>query len=411
LKELETAKSSCQLDPKNLAKKQRLKICRRNLQSIINKEEDELFEGVLGNIGALHPSQRMKITYDIYRRHKQIENRKTKQHYIPMSKWEEELKKSQGPKIALHLHEKIEDLEENPTKEEIRDIISRMRNGTAPGVDQIVTNLIKAAPTEILDELHKHICLAWRENIIQPSWTQTVQVPIPKKKTPKTINDYRRISICCTMYRIYASFLLDRLDNKIEELGNYQAAFLNNRSTDDHMFTLRRILDENWREGTKTYVMALDIEKAFDTVDLNALKDILTTRTNHTLTNRIIKGCMNESTCIKWFGQQSDYVNKGKGVKQGCPLSPRLFTLVMDDVLKTLAEEVDSLELNQDYQINLPVILSFADDLIIVSPSINNLNEILTKIKPLLASVGLHINETKTQIIIRDPIHNEILFP
>ncbi|GBP26851.1 hypothetical protein EVAR_16431_1 [Eumeta japonica] len=108
-------------------------------------------------------------------------------------------------------------------------------------------------------------------------------------------------------YRIYATYLLKLLDEEIETMGNYQAAFMRYRSTDDHIFVVRRILDENGRQ-----------------------------------------------------------YHQRKRVKQGCPLSPRLFTIVLDDVLRTLEELVSEVRLDQDAEINLPVILSFADDIIII---------------------------------------------
>ncbi|GBP34740.1 hypothetical protein EVAR_25744_1 [Eumeta japonica] len=46
--------------------------------------------------------------------------------------------------------------------------------------------------------------------------------------------------------------------------------------------------------------------------------------------------CLKEHTSILWFGQKIQKITKGKGVKQGCPLSPRLSTIVLDDVLRTL---------------------------------------------------------------------------
>ncbi|GBP35749.1 hypothetical protein EVAR_82684_1 [Eumeta japonica] len=46
--------------------------------------------------------------------------------------------------------------------------------------------------------------------------------------------------------------------------------------------------------------------------------------------------CLKEHTSILWFGQKTQSVTKGKGVKPGCPFSPRLFTIVLDDILRTL---------------------------------------------------------------------------
>ncbi|GBP19255.1 Retrovirus-related Pol polyprotein from type-2 retrotransposable element R2DM; Endonuclease [Eumeta japonica] len=196
-------------------------------------------------------------------------------------------------------------------------------------------------------------------------------------------------------------------DEEIETMGNYQAAFMRYRSTDDHIFVVRRILDEKWKAGKPAYVLQLDIEKAFDSVDFCALYDILRTRVNTTLANRIMS-CLKEHTSILWFGQKTQSITKGKGVKQGCPLSPRLFTIVLDDVLRTLEELVSEVRLDQDAEINLPVILSFADDIIIIGDSTTVLTNIMKNLKEHLISVGLKLNETKTKMLVRDPINKSI---
>lgn len=391
--------------PNNPEYRSRIKECRGKLKEIIDGEEENEYQSFFEDLQKRRPGTRMRITYEFYRRHVRKERANKKRRYIPISQWESELSKQEGPHITLHNDENPNDLLDPPTEEDIADIITKMRRNTAPGMDGIVAELFKALPNDIMTQIVEHMRRAWIENVIPPTWNQTIQVPIPKRTKPQSINDYRRISICCTGYRIYASYLLTRLDLCTSNVGNYQAAFFPNRSTDDHIFTLRRVLDEKWREGTKCYVMAVDIEKAFDTVDLNALKDILTTRTNKTLTNRIIKACMNELTSIRWFGQQTKPIKKGKGVKQGCPLSPRLFTILIDDVLQTLEEEIPALNLNQDSEITLPMILSFADDLIIISTDISELNSMFTRLKHLLETVGLKTNDTKTKLLIRDPNH------
>ncbi|GBP65607.1 Retrovirus-related Pol polyprotein from type-2 retrotransposable element R2DM; Endonuclease [Eumeta japonica] len=125
---------------------------------------------------------------------------------------------------------------------------------------------------------------------------------------------------------------------------NYQAAFMRYRSTEDHIFVVRRIVDEKWKAGKPAYVLQLDIEKAFDSVDFYALYDILRTRVNTPLANRIMS-CLKEHTSILWCAQKTQSVTKGKGVKQGCSLSPRLFIIVLDDVLRTLEELVSEMEI------------------------------------------------------------------
>ncbi|GBP33474.1 hypothetical protein EVAR_23877_1 [Eumeta japonica] len=147
-----------------------------------------------------------------------------------------------------------------------------------------------------------------------------------KKARPQSVNDYRKISICNAGYRIYATYLLKLLDEEIETMGNYQAAFMRYRSTDDHIFVVRRILDEKWKAGKPAYVLQLDIEKAFDSVDFCALY-ILRTRVNTTLANRIMS-CLKEHTSILWFGQKPKVSPKERGQTRMSTLTSALYHCV-----------------------------------------------------------------------------------
>ncbi|GBP07941.1 Putative uncharacterized transposon-derived protein F52C9.6 [Eumeta japonica] len=193
---------------------------------------------------------------------------------------------------------------------------------------------------------------------------------IPKKARPQSVNDYRKISICNAGYRIYATYLLKLLDEEIETMGNYQAAFMRYRSTDDHIFVVRRILDENGRQ-------------------------------NHVLSQRTYVNPM------VWT-KKPKVSPKEKGSNKDVHSHLGFFTIVLDDVLRTLEELVSEVRLDQDAEINLPVILSFADDIIIIGDSTTVLTNIMKNLKELLISVGLKLNETKTKMLVRDPINKSI---
>lgn len=96
-------------------------------------------------------------------------------------------------------------------------------------------------------------------------------------------------------------------------------------------------------------------------------------------------------------------VSKSKGVKQGCPLSPRLFTIVLHYVLCRLKEQFPEIQLEQKSKLSTPLILAYADDLLIICKSLEKLNSITTVLKQLLAEAGLEIHAGKSEILIRDP--------
>ncbi|GBP54445.1 hypothetical protein EVAR_36002_1 [Eumeta japonica] len=204
-----------------------------------------------------------------------------------------------------------------------------MKKGTVPGPDQMVIELYQHAPEVFVKQVTKIIGKACENNSFPQEWVETIQIPIPKKARPQSVNDYRKISICNAGYRIYATYLLKLLDEEIETMGNYQAAFMRYRSTVDHIFVVRRILDEKWKAA-----------------------------------NRIMS-CLKEHTSILWFGQKPKVSPKEKGQTSMSTLTSA-FTIVLDDVLRTLEELVSEVRLDQDAEINLPVILSFADDIIII---------------------------------------------
>lgn len=106
---------------------------------------------------------------------------------------------------------------------------------------------------------------------------------------------------------------------------------------------------------------------------------------------------------LLWQGETSHPTVRKIGVKQGCPLSPFIFNVMMDDVLTKVESEVGIFKLNQEGKISLPIILVYADDIIIIVETVEELEKILSSLKKHLALVGLKINDSKCQVLIRNP--------
>jgi hypothetical protein len=108
----------------------------------------------------------------------------------------------------------------------------------------------------LIEQLQKIIEHAWIENDIPVDWITSLQFPIPKVKNPRTVGDYRRISLTSVGYKIYMILLFRRVEEYLEPILPYQAGFIPKRSTSDQIFVLRRILEEKWNEGILQKILA-----------------------------------------------------------------------------------------------------------------------------------------------------------
>lgn len=332
------------------------------------------------NLDGVNPNKRLSQTYKFIRKYRLKKKSKCTNPNISISQWENELSNfCKGPPPPLMNETGPQTNIPPPSMEQISDIMHNMRNGTAPGVDRIYVEMLKYAPEELQSIIHMLILNAWESNTIPKDWTTTTQVPLPKTSNPKTVDDFRRIALSCTTYKIYARFLLNKLEPFIGEFPLYQTGFLRNRSTDDHLFVLRRLTEERWRVGRPTYILSLDMHKAFDNVDLHTIGPILLHYgVPPTLINRIITAVLHERTAVQWFGRRTKEYTKGKGVKQGCPLSPYIFIIVLNYAIERVAQRMKiDLQLSN---LELPLILAYADDLLILTEDAITLERILKEL-------------------------------
>lgn len=189
------------------------------------------------------------------------------------------------------------------------------------------------------------------------------------------------------------------------DLPSYQAGFLHNRSTDDHIFTMRRVCEERWRKGLPTFILSIDLRKAFDMVNTHRLGIILHSLSVPSfLIDRIVVSILHERTSIQFGGQRTGIHERTKGVKQGCPISPYLFVVVLDYVMQRVSCRT-GIDLNlQTFQV--PFLLAYADDILIVGDSIMSLENVFAILEEELLLIGLEINDKKCCILVRDPVQH-----
>lgn len=402
LNKLKTAINLSNKHPDIFPYRWKLKDRRMEFQAAIRSHNERKIKKFYKELNDFDVAVRIKKSYQFLKGF--LKRKKHKNVYIPMSQWNEALKESEGPEIQLMDEHDTCPVTVPPKEEEMMQIVQQQCNGKSAGADGIRMELLKYADKQTQQELADIWKRVWIENHLPEDMEKTIQVPIPKNAKAKGVQDFRRISLCNVAYKPYAKWIKQRLREFTGEPDINQAAFTEGRSTDDHMFVTRRILEEYWNAGNPLYVAALDISKAFDNVSLLQLRSILAKLNvpSH-LIDRVLQCIRKEKIRVRWQNQYTTECNRGKGVKQGCPLSPFLFNIVMQNVVRKVKEKVPELNLMNTGSLKLPMILIFADDILIITKDEEGLKRILIALEESLREVGLEINNDKSQILIRAP--------
>ncbi|XGW11057.1 hypothetical protein V3C99_012506 [Haemonchus contortus] len=161
-------------------------------------------------------------------------------------------------------------------RSEIRHAIPLMKNCTAPGPDRIKPEHLKSIPPVIIKTLARLFTRYLSECKVPTSWKTSKTVLLYKKGDPDDIGNYRPICLLSVIYKLFTRVILNRIGRLLEE-GQpcEQAGFRRGFSTIDHIHTLTRLI-EVWREYKMPLCLTfIDLKKAFDTYETEALIEAL----------------------------------------------------------------------------------------------------------------------------------------
>jgi len=111
---------------------------------------------------------------------------------------------------------------------------------------------------------------------LSDEWKESIIISIYKKGDKTGCNNYRGISLLSTTYKVLSNILLLRLTPYAEEvIGDHQCGFRRNRSTTDHIFCIRQILEKKLEYNEAVHQLFIDFKDAYDSVMREVLYNIL----------------------------------------------------------------------------------------------------------------------------------------
>ena len=186
------------------------------------------------------------------------------------------------------------------------------------------------------------------------------------------------------------------------ELPDVQAGFRKGRGTRDQIANIRWIIEQA-REFQKTSISALSTMPKFDCVDHNKLWKILQEMgiPEH-LTCFLRNLYADQEEIVRTGHGTTDWFQIGKGVRQGCILSPFLFNFYAEYIMRNAGlEEAQPRIKIAGRNINN---LRYADNTTLMAQSEEELKRLLMKVKEDSEKVGLKLNIQKTNIMASGPI-------
>nr|KAG5689139.1 hypothetical protein BaRGS_006347 [Batillaria attramentaria] len=226
---------------------------------------------------------------------------------------------------------------DKPSKAEIRKAIMTLRNGKAAGPDEIPAEAIKADTETAVNMLHSLFSKIWEKEEVPAQWKEGIVIKLPKKGDLRDCSNYRGIMLLSVPGKVLNRILLERMREAVDPmLRDQQAGFRKNRSCADQIASLRIIVEQSLEWNSPLYINFINYEKAFDSVDREALWKLLRHYGVPGKIISLIQCTYQDMSCrIAHAGQLSESFEVKTGVRQGCLLSPFLFLLVIDWIMKT----------------------------------------------------------------------------
>ena len=129
------------------------------------------------------------------------------------------------------------------------------------------------------------------------------------------------------MYKVLSGLILNRIKPYIKDIiGDYQCGFMSGKSTIDHIFTVKQLVEKHYEFDNDLHLLFIDYKQAYDSINREVLWDTLITFGIPAKIVKMIKLCMNKTRCKVRFNQHniSDEFEVKTGLRQGDALSPIL---------------------------------------------------------------------------------------
>jgi hypothetical protein len=320
---------------------------------------------------------------------------------------------------------------------EVMAVIRKMQLNTAAGTDLIPVEMMRAlfkeecratlqkkgiAPKDLIDvalpegellnepvtpmgiHLYRIICGIWTTSGQPGKWEEAIIASLHKTGDPTDLQNYRGISLIAVGMKVVTSILASRITMAMEANDLFykgQAGYRNGEEAVAQFISLTEIIKRRRGEDKKTYAVFIDFKKAFDRVYHEALFEKMDALGFRGKFLELVKNIYKSSKAAARVGNQvGESFSLLRGTRQGCPLSPVLFILFINDFMEYLPKGVIVPKVNKEETPKKCPGFLFADDIVALTHSMKGLMAVLKGTTKWCDAWGMDVGAAKCGILL-----------
>ena len=291
--------------------------------------------------------------------------------------------------------------------QECFNTLSHFPNGKSPGNNGLTSEFYKKFCNLLGQLLTDSLNFSYQHGELSNSQRQAIIRLIEKKDKDRCyIKNWRPISLLNVDTKIASMALALRLEKVLPHIiHGDQYAYVKGRTIFDAVRSIDDIMEFMKTKQIPGLMVAIDFEKAFDSLSWNFLtKPLKSFNFGESFTKRVTVFYSNISSCITNNGFSSPLFRVERGVQQGDPLSSYLFIIALETLLNNVCHgpRIGGIKIDN----TKTKLIAFVDDMTTILRDKTSLEHLFVTLQHFEKSSGLKVNEDKTEAYWLGCSHN-----